>query len=60
MLHDLFVTIAPLVIVVVLAMLYGLAIEKRLEREMEEAENLRQGFEKIRWDGLPLPVPEEP
>jgi len=59
MLRDFFVLIAPLAIVVALSILYGIVIENRLQQEREEVENLRQGFEKITWDGRPLPVPEE-
>ena len=50
---DLIILCAQLAITVILAILYGIVIDWRLQRDQELEENLRRGFEKISWEGIP-------
>ena len=49
MIQDLSSLLIPMLIAVAMSYLYVLAIEKNREREQEEAENIKQGFQKISW-----------
>lgn len=54
MFQELIAPLALLVVVVALAFLYVIAIENRQQRDKDEAENIRRGFQKISRDG-PFP-----
>ena len=51
--RELLWSVALLLATVGLSFLYAMVMERRLQRDDEFLENLRQGFEKISWEGIP-------